>query len=94
MKRKIKFLIAAIVVALLVAIFFPKPYEKGGLGGYIDREVTAYKEEYRCLGFMHSYPAGCADCGYVYNCYGIPYGKKCYIEKSGLTISKEITECK
>jgi hypothetical protein len=91
----IKLLIVAIIVFIMITIFFPKPYIIGGLAGLMDSGAAAYKEEFKCLGFMQSYyPSKCADCGYVYNCYGIPYGKKCYIEKYNHTISKEITQCK
>lgn len=95
MKQKIKLLIVAIVVVLLISIFFPKSYVKGGLGGFIGPGDTAYKEEYNCFGLKHSYyPSGCSDCANVHNCYGIPYGKKCYIEEYDKIVSKEITVCK
>ena len=95
MKQK-NWILLIIAVIILVAVFYPKSYIIGGLGGYVGPEQTAYKEEYECLGFKNSYyPQGCSDCGNVYDCYGIPYGKKCYMEKySGRTISKELTNCR
>ena len=82
---------------VLVIFFFPKAYIKGGLGGEVIHEENRYKEEYNCFGIKHSYyPKGCLDCGYRYNCYGIRYGKNCFIEKLLLNddVSKEPTKCK
>jgi len=94
MKQKTLLIIISIII--LVGIFFPKPYIRGGLGGFIGPGQSAYKEEYSCFGLKQSYYPiyGCADCGKNYNCYGIPYNKKCYTEKFNQSITKEITACK
>ncbi|MEK6967858.1 MAG: hypothetical protein AABX51_04460 [Nanoarchaeota archaeon] len=80
MDKKYVFLIVLSII-VLIAFFFPKPFVKGGLGGFIPLGEKVYREEYKCFGFSHSFvPTNCADCGTINNCYGIPYGKKCYIE--------------
>jgi len=98
MKHKLNWIIITIIVVVLIVVFFPKPYIKGGLGGFIGLGESVYREEFSCLGFEHSYyPKGCFDCGTIHNCYGIPYGKKCYIEtasKNDSTITTILTVCK
>ncbi len=95
-----KFIIVITLIIILVLFFYPKSYVRGGLqGGPIGPGETAYKEEFSCFGIKHSYyPSGCADCGNVYNCYGLNYNKKCYTEvysySGGGKLSKDSTQCK
>jgi len=91
-----KYIWVIILLIILIWFFFPKSYVKGGLFGEIGPGASRYKEEYGCFGIKHSYyPTNCQDCPGVYNCYGITYGKKCYMEKYiERDISKEATECK
>jgi hypothetical protein len=91
-----KNLIFLIIIIIIILFFYPKPYIKGGLAGLVGEGQTAYKEEFKCFGFKHSYyPKGCLDCGNIYNCYGITYGKKCYTEVATQgTTSQSPTECK
>lgn len=93
--KEIRNLVILIIIALVIIFFFPKQYVRGGLSGLVGPGSSAYKEEYSCLGIKHSYQQNCADCGNIYLCYGITYGKKCYIETyPGGKISKEATSCR
>lgn len=87
-----------LILFILLISFYPKHYVKGGLGGFIGPGETAYKEEYQCLGFKNIYyPENCADCSNVYQCYGLLYNEKCYIEKymgSGNFYSLTPTKCR
>ena len=87
-----------IMMLILIVFFYPKDYISGGLqGGPIGPGQNAYKVENSCFGIKYSYyPKGCADCGNVYNCYGLLYNKKCYIETYSVNenLSKELTPCR
>lgn len=89
-------LIAIFVVAVLVGAFALRPVKRvyGGWGGgpLLPPNASAYTEEYRCLGIKRDYyPEGCFDCRTEYLCYGIIYGKTCYIQSVG---KKEPTLCR
>lgn len=88
-------LIALFVVAVLVGTFALRPVKRvyGGLGGGpLYPDASAYTEEYQCLGIKQDYyPEGCSDCRTEFLCYGIIYGKTCYIQSVG---KKEPTLCR
>ena len=99
MKKLMSFVI---LLLLLVFFFYPKQYVIGGLVGEVGPGSNKYKEEYSCFGVkQQAYSPGCCDNPLIYNCYGITYGKKCYVErylsKDDLVkrqISKETAACK
>lgn len=87
------------LLALLVAAvtaFDPPRRVRGGLrGGPIAWDESAYREEYRCLGIRRDFCPPWPDYGCDYLCYGITYGRACFIEtytRQGL--QKQPTACR
>jgi hypothetical protein len=78
-----KLLIIPIIILVLILFFYPKPMENGGLCGLVAADATAYQENYKCLGIEHQPAIDCVDCCVYSQCFGLAYGKTCYMEGMG-----------
>ena len=76
-------LIIIVTLLILIVFFFPKQVEKGGMPPFVDATKQYYVEERNCFGFKAPSLIGVGVEGVrPPRCYGIPYGKNCYLESS------------
>jgi hypothetical protein len=82
-KRKIKTLLIVVSILACVLFFLPKQRVIGGLGGGpITVGLTAYREDYACIGIKFAFCPPWPDYGCSFHCSGIITNKTCSIEKA------------